>query len=60
MLLQYSTILYCMAAETDIKLVHKISDANILVVCPQYLAIMVIKSALIFLNKVYLYNPNYH
>lgn len=60
MLLRYSTILYCMTAETVIKLVLEISDANILVVCPQYLAIMDIKSALIFLIKVYLYIPNYH
>lgn len=49
-----------MTAETVIKLVLEISDANILVVCPQYLAIMDIKSALIFLIKVYLYIPNYH
>lgn len=60
MLLQHSTIFYCMAAETDIKLVHEISDANILVVCSQYFAIMIIKSALVFLIKVYSYIPDYH
>lgn len=49
-----------MTVGIEIKIVHKISDANVLAVCPQYFAIMVIKTALISLIENYLYTPNHH
>lgn len=59
MLVQYSKILHCVTAGIEIKWVHKISDASVLAVCPQYFAILVTKSTLFFLIKNYLYTPNY-